>query len=189
MTALKITSKLLATLVLAALIMAGQSSLAAAKSGVKWDGSFDAPGIWFYWYEPSFYTGYAPKTQDPSRVHMQLSRGNQNRFTLVLGATEIDAYLQDLQGRRDMISTLVDQGIIELTTNLSYDRYAAKLDELGVADALAARAEVSEDEFRAKTIEIMSALNPGRIFKISMPLDGVLAKWHDQISNADLSDR
>lgn len=189
MTALKITSKLLATLVLAALIMAGQSSLAAAKSGVKWDGSFDAPGIWFYWYEPSFYTGYAPKTQDPSRVHMQLSRGNQNRFTLVLGATEIDAYLQDLQGRRDMISTLVDQGIIELTTNLSYDRYAAKLDELGVADALAARAEVSEDEFRAKTIEIMSALNPGRIFKISMPLDGVLAKWHDQISNADLSDK
>ena len=25
-----------------------------AKEAVVWDGSEPAPGIWFYWYEPSF---------------------------------------------------------------------------------------------------------------------------------------
>ena len=58
---------------------------ALADKSVVWEGSEPAPGIWFYWYEPSFYAGFAPKTQDPSRVHMQLSRGNQQRFTVYTG--------------------------------------------------------------------------------------------------------
>jgi len=31
-----------------------------------WDASESAPGVYFHWYEPSFYTGFAPRTQDPS---------------------------------------------------------------------------------------------------------------------------
>src|SRR6185295_9993252 len=42
-----------------------------------WDGSEPPQGIYFHWYEPSFYTGCAPTTQDPTRVHIRLSRGQQ----------------------------------------------------------------------------------------------------------------
>ena len=61
---------------------------ATAEGRVVWEGSEPAPGIWFYWYEPSFYVGFAPKSQDPDRAHVELSRGNQTRFTLVLGDDE-----------------------------------------------------------------------------------------------------
>lgn len=160
---------------------------ALADKSVVWDGSEPAPGIWFYWYEPSFYAGFAPKTQDPSRVHMQLSRGNQQRFTLVLGAAEVDNYLDDLALRRATIQNLVDKGIIELTTNRAFERFAAQLDEAGVTDALAARDGQSPDEFRQRSVEIMEALNPGRIFRIVMPLDRVLADWHARLAALDLS--
>src|SRR5690349_2511139 len=46
-------------------------------SDTTWDGSEPPQGIYFHWYEPSFYAGFAPRTQDPQRVHIGLSRGNQ----------------------------------------------------------------------------------------------------------------
>src|SRR5580765_4614333 len=65
-------------------------------SETKWDGSEPPQGIYFHWYEPSFYTGFAPRTQDPQRLHIRLSRGNQVRVTVVLGDKELDVYLDDL---------------------------------------------------------------------------------------------
>ena len=69
-------------------------------------------GVLFYWYEPSFYTGFAPRTQDPSRPHIQLSRGNQLRVTLVLGPDELDNYADDLLLRYNTYQQLLDKGII-----------------------------------------------------------------------------
>ena len=62
-------------------------------SDTTWDGSEPPQGVYFHWYEPSFYTGFAPRTQDPQRVHIRLSRGNQVRVTVVLGDEELDDYL------------------------------------------------------------------------------------------------
>ena len=59
-----------------------QSSGGAQQIDKTWDDSAPPQGIYFHWYEPSFYTGFAPGTQDPNRVHIELSRGNQVRFTL-----------------------------------------------------------------------------------------------------------
>ena len=41
-------------------------------------------GVYYDRREPSFYTGFAPRSQDPDRVHLQIGRGNQLRITAVL---------------------------------------------------------------------------------------------------------
>ena len=152
-----------------------------------WDGSEPPQGIYFHWYEPSFYTGFAPRTQDPTRVHIELSRGNQVRFTMVLGDIELDNYLDDLAVRHKTYQELVDAKVINLTTNKEYDRFVEGLDHAGVANTLAQRASLGPDAYRQKSAEIMSTLNPNRIFHIHMPLDRVLAAWHDALTAADLS--
>ena len=77
-------------------------------SDTAWDGSEPPQGVYFYWYEPSFYAGFAPRTQDPQRIHIRLSRGNQVRATVVLGDPEIDAYLGDLVLRQKTYQELID---------------------------------------------------------------------------------
>src|SRR5512143_1216901 len=65
------------------------SAFAALEAtDTTWDGSEPPQGVYFHWYEPSFYTGFAPRTQDPPRLHIRLSRGNQVRVTVVLGNEE-----------------------------------------------------------------------------------------------------
>lgn len=160
---------------------------APAEGKVVWDGSKPAPGIWFYWYEPSFYAGFAPKSQDPDRAHIELSRGNQTRFTLVLGDAEIDTYLDDLALRRTTIEALVEKGVIELTTNRSFERFVSQMNEAGAGSVLAARESLAPNEYREASLEVMERLNPGRIFRIRIPLTRVLGEWHTYLSGADLS--
>src|SRR5688572_3634273 len=90
------------------LALAWPAWAAPDASDTTWDGSEPPQGIYFYWYEPSFYTGFAPRTQDPQRLHIRLSRGNQVRVTLVLGEKELDAYLDDLVQRRKTYQELID---------------------------------------------------------------------------------
>ena len=54
------------------LMLAGPGVTPPVQAGgdpsIVWDGSEMPQGVLFYWYEPSFYTGFAPRTQDPSRA-------------------------------------------------------------------------------------------------------------------------
>jgi hypothetical protein len=170
---------------LALLPTRGFAALEASETA--WDGSEPPPGIFFHWYEPSFYTGFAPRTQEPGRLHIRLARGNQVRVTLVLGDAELDAYLEDLELRRKTYQELIDARVIELTTNKEYERWVARLDEAGVAAVVRGRSGMSPDAWRAKSLDVMAALNPGRVFRIRRPLDAVLARWHARLAAADLS--
>ncbi len=167
-----------ALLVLAMVLVAAPVRAALEASETTWDGSEPPQGVYFHWYEPSFYAGFAPRTQDPSRLHIELSRGNQVRVTVVLGEPELDAYLDDLALRRKTYQEMIDAGVIQLSTNSSYERFTKALDEAGVADTLAARASMAPDAFRQKTVDAMARLNPERVFRITMPVDGILARWH-----------
>jgi len=40
-------------------------------------------GSYYDRWEPTFYTGFAPRADDPARVHLHVGRGNQLRITLV----------------------------------------------------------------------------------------------------------
>src|ERR1043165_8789881 len=123
----------------AARVTGGPPGRAAPDAGgdPSWDGSEPPTGIYFHWYEPSFYAGFAPRTQDPSRLHIRLSRGNQVRITLVLGDAELDNYLGDLQQRRAVIQEMIDAHAIDLTTNREWERFTKRLDDAGVAAAAA----------------------------------------------------
>jgi hypothetical protein len=164
-----------------ALALAPPAARAALDAGdTTWDGSEPPAGVYFHWYEPSFYAGFAPRTQDPTRLHIELSRGNQVRVTVVLGDAELDAYLGDLQERRAVVQEMIDARVIDLSTNRVWERYGNQLDDAGVAAAVAARAVGGggADAYRAKSLAIMQTLNPERVFAIAMPLADVAARWH-----------
>jgi hypothetical protein len=164
---------------LALAALAVPSARAALQaSSTTWDGSAPPPGVYFHWYEPSFYTGFAPRTQDPSRAHIRLSRGNQVRLTVVLGDAELDAYLADLVERRRIYQELIDHKVIELTANRAYERFTAALDQAGVAAAVQGRAGMDPEAYRARTVEIMSRLNPERVFRIDIPFAPLATRWH-----------
>src|SRR5262249_52988714 len=130
--------------------------------------------------------GFAPNTQDPSRVHIRLSRGQQVRFTMVLGDSEIDQYLDDLVQRRKIYQELIDKNVITLTTNKEYERFTERFDANGVAAAAAGRSGGSPEAYRQKSLAIMSALNPERLFRLHVPFDGAAAAWHAALASADL---
>lgn len=46
-------------------------------------------GVYYDRREPSFYTGFAPRTPDPRRLHLHVGRGNQLRVTAVPFAREL----------------------------------------------------------------------------------------------------
>lgn len=173
---------LLCAAALSLLLGAGPSI--GAGSGPAWDGSQPAPGVYFYWYEPSFYTGFAPRTQDRDRAHLELSRGNQQRLTLVLGPDELDAYLGNLLQRRDVVQEMVDKKVIELRTNLEFESFVEGLKQARVEETLAQRDQLGPDAYREKTVEIMSRLNPERIFRIEIPVARILGDWHGLLAQA-----
>src|SRR5262249_32416109 len=142
-------ARTLAALLVLALPWSGtRASAAMQASETTWDGSEPPPGVYFYWYEPSFYTGFAPRPQDPRRVHIRLSRGNQVRVTVVLGDDELDNYLGDLVLRQKTYQELIDAKVIELTTNKDYERFVEKLEQSGVAQAAESRASLAADAYR-----------------------------------------
>lgn len=155
-----------------------------------WDGGAPPQGIYFHWYEASFYTGFAPRVQDPRRIHLELSRGQQVRATVVLGDVELDAYLDDLLIRKTTVEELVAKGVIELSTNKEFERYVEALAQQGVAEAVAARSTLGAEGYRKKSAEILSALNPDRVFRIRRTGAEVAAGWHAALLAAgDLSSR
>jgi len=169
-------------MVLAGAVFIPTTVQAGGDPNIVWDGSEPPQGVLFYWYEPSFYTGFAPRTQDPTRPHIQLSRGNQLRVTLVLGPDELDNYADDLILRYDTYQQLIDKGIIKLSVNTAYERFVQAIETNGVKNLLATRAAMDKETYRQKTAELMATLNPGRVFPIRMESGRVLASWHQYLT-------
>src|SRR5262245_28341964 len=185
---LTMTTLLPLALLLSIAALAWPAWAAPDASDTTWDGSEPPQGIYFYWYEPSFYAGFAPRTQDPQRLHLRLSRGNQVRVTVVLGEKELDAYLDDLVQRQRTYQELIDTKVIELTTNREYERFVERLNQAGVSDAVKSRNNLGPTAYRQKSLEIMTALNPERVFRITMRVDGALTRWHAQLAGMSPDD-
>lgn len=170
-----------AALAAAVLPLAGD----ATASDTRWDGSQPPPGIYFHWYEPSFYTGFAPRTQEASRIHLVLGRGSQQRVTVVLGEAELDAYLGDLDARHRLYQELIDAKVLTLSTNMEYEKFVEGLRTHEVAELVAGRSGMDAEAYRAKALEVLRALNPERVFDIRIPVATVAAAWHPVLLAAD----
>ncbi|MFC1851333.1 hypothetical protein ACFL27_14140 [candidate division CSSED10-310 bacterium] len=146
-----------------------------------WEDTGPPPGIYFYWYEPSFYTGFAPRCQEPERIHIRLGRGNQTRITVVLGVTQIDSYLEDLVTRDTVYKELIDRKIIELTQNKEYEKFESRIQEEDIQKLVEQKKSMKPDDYRTKSLEIMRSLNPNRVFHFRQPLSLILKNWQQKI--------
>ena len=134
-------------------------------------------GSYYSRYEPTFYTGFAPRALDPRRVHLHVGRGNQIRITLVLSDAGIAAYARDLEARRDTYRRLVGEKRIVLTQNRGLEAFEASLEEADFDEFIAGEAGLSPEEQRERNLRLMEQLNPGRIFRIEIPEDVLIRRW------------
>ncbi len=142
-------------------------------------------GVFYDEREPSFYTGFVPRTQDPDRLHIHLGRGNQLRVTAVLSDDGIRDYARDLTKRRSAYRRLIDEGRLTLTQNRSFEDFERTLDEAGIERLVADEETLSPAALRARNLDLMARLNPGRVFRIAIPVQKLVAHWVGMLTPAD----
>ena len=134
-------------------------------------------GMYYDRYEPAFYTGFAPRTLNPQRVHLHLGRGDQLRVTVVLADDVLREYAQDLLDRYRTYRTLIDDGHLVLTQNRGFEEFERALNEAHVERLASEEKTLSDDALRERNLQLLERLNPGRVFRIRMPVDEVLRRW------------
>jgi hypothetical protein len=142
-------------------------------------------GTYYQRYEPTFYTGFAPRAAAPERIHLHVGRGNQLRITVVLSDETLRGYARDLQTRRDTYRALVDAGRIVLTQNRGLAAFEARLEEVEIDDLVADEDDFTTAALRERNIRLMERLNPGRVFRISLPVDEVVRRWTAGLRSGD----
>jgi hypothetical protein len=142
-------------------------------------------GVYYDRREPSFYTGFAPRSQDPDRIHLQIGRGNQLRITVVLSDEAIEGYASDLLLRYQTYRSLVDRKRIQLTQNTAFEDFEETIEESDLEDLVEDEEDLSEAELRRRNLELMERLNPGRVFRIRMPVDELVRRWAVQVRPED----
>ena len=140
------------------------------------------PGIFFYRLEPSFYTGFAPRCQDPDRIQIRLGRGNQLRVTVVLSEEIIDTYLADIGARYRIYRELVDRRKITLTQNRGFETFEAIVRRERIAEQVDAKSTATAEAWRRTSLSLLERLNPGRVFHIRIDFDVRMEKWSERLS-------
>jgi hypothetical protein len=142
-------------------------------------------GMYYDRYEPAFYTGFAPRTDDPQRVHLHLGRGNQLRVTAVLSDDTVRDYAADLLNRYRTYRALIDNGRLVLTQNLGFEEFERTIRDAHIEQLVSEQSTLPEDAVRERNLQLMEQLNPGRVFRIRMPLDELVRRWVAQVQPAD----
>ena len=142
-------------------------------------------GIGYDRYEPMFYTGFAPRIQEPDRIHLHLGRGNQLRITTVLSHRVLQSYAADLLARYHTYQSLIGNAEIVLTQNRAFESFDASVREIGLEQLVADEGQLSDQKVRERNLKLMERLNPDRVFRIRMPIDEVIRRWIAQVGDDD----
>src|SRR5262249_40510495 len=142
-------------------------------------------GVYYDRREPSFYTGFAPRTIDPHRLHLHVGRGNQLRVTAVLADDVLAEYARDLWQRWRTYRTLVDTGRLVLTQNRNFDEFETHLREVEIERLVREEASLSPPALRERNLALLERLNPGRVFRIHMSVDRVVQHWTTEVRPED----
>jgi hypothetical protein len=142
-------------------------------------------GLYYDRPEPSFYTGFAPRTVDPRRLHLHLGRGNQLRVTVVLADEVIVEYARDLRQRERTYRALVDGGRIVLTQNRGFEEFERTLAEANLDRLVAEEKTLSPETIRERNLALLEHLNPGRVFRIRVPVDDLVRRWLERLRPED----
>jgi hypothetical protein len=156
---------------------------ALAQTATRWTDPTPA-GVFFNDYDPNFYTGWAPRVQDKDRIKIHLARGNQLRVRMVLPDDTIDYYLPDQVAKHDLYKEVMDKGVITLTANMEWEKYTKQFEEEGIREKAARQASLSPEEWKALNIEVISKLNPERMYHIQKNFDEMVEDWSQLLASS-----
>jgi len=142
-------------------------------------------GIYYDRREPSFYTGFAPRTPDPRRLHLHIGRGDQLRVTAVLADDVLLEYVSDLWQRQQTYRALIDAGRLVLTQNRAFEEFEQRLREVELDRLVREEKDLPAGALRERNLALLERLNPGRVFRIRMPADDVVQRWAAEIRPED----
>jgi len=134
-------------------------------------------GLYYDRREPSFYTGFAPRTHEPDRIHLHLGRGNQLRVTVVLADDVLEEYAHDLLVRYRTYRSLADAGRLELTQNTGFEDFERTIREVDLERLVAEEETLAREALRERNLALLERLNPGRVFRVRIPVDDLVRRW------------
>jgi hypothetical protein len=134
-------------------------------------------GIFLNRLDPSFYTGFAPRTQDPKQVYTFLGRGNQLRVTVTLSDAILNTYVDDLAMRYKVYKNLVTSGEMKLTQNMGFEKFEETILRSGALELAAQKSSLTPAAYRQAALQVMRILNPGRIFHIKIDFTKRVREW------------
>ncbi len=134
-------------------------------------------GVFYYRIEPSFYTGFAPRCQDPNGIHIHLGRGNQVRVTLVLSDLVLDSYLPDLALRYKVYNELIRKSKIKLTQNMGFEKFERIIRDENIVKLANEKSRMAPQAYQEISLEILEKLNPGKVFHITIDFDRQMRRW------------
>ncbi|MDJ0886870.1 MAG: hypothetical protein QNI89_06200 [Desulfobacterales bacterium] len=143
-------------------------------------------GVPFYQqYPASFYTGFAPRVEEPSRIHFRAGRGNHVRLTALLDEHTVLTYLYHLKKRYDVYGAAMDRGMFVTQSSEQLDAYrriieSPAYDILGTIKDFEAK-KISPEQFYQASLKTLMALNPHRVFPIELDLKRALQDWKGKI--------
>ncbi|MGE3682681.1 MAG: hypothetical protein AB7G93_13230 [Bdellovibrionales bacterium] len=142
-------------------------------------------------YYPSFYTGFAVRSQSPERVHIRVSRGNQTRVSVILDEQTVSDYLFDLAKRYNFYKKVSAKGIVnvnpqggKMLPQLAFFNQIIGSPVYGILPAVeqAKAGKLSPEALYAKGLAVLTALNPGRVFPLKIDLKAEFIKWKNQLN-------
>lgn len=137
-------------------------------------------------YHPQVYTGFAMRQENPDRIHLRLSRGNQTRVSVILDENTLIDYTFDLVKRADVLNTTkrinVNPAGAKFLPTLKWYTSIIDSKEYGIRSFVqkAKAGGVSKEEMYKKGLETLTALNPGRVFNLKIDLKAEFNKWKEQ---------
>ncbi len=144
--------------------------------------SLVAFGVPFYErYPASFYTGFAPRVEEPKRIHFRAARGNQVRLTAILDEYTVLSYLYSLQKRYDVYAQAQSKGMLKTRSTRQLDAFRRIVDS-PVYDIRGTIAEyesgkLDKAQLYQASLDTLSALNPDRVFLVSLDLKDAFLGW------------
>lgn len=175
-------AKSAANILLALVLASSQTSADDAYTIDDYNASLVTYGVPFYEHYPaSFYTGFAPRVEEPKRIHFRAARGNQLRLTSILDEFTVLTYLYSLQKRFDTYAQAQARGMLQTKSTNQLDAFRRVI-ESPTYDIRGKIAKFENDEtdkaqFYQVSLDTLSALNPNRVFRISIDLKDAFTSW------------
>lgn len=137
-------------------------------------------------YHPQVYTGFAMRQENPDRIHVRTSRGNQTRVSVILDENTLIDYTFDLVKRANVLNSTkkinVNPAGAKILPTLKWYTQIVDSNEYGIRSFVqkAQTGGVSKEEMYKKGLETLTALNPGRVFNLKIDLKAEFQKWKEQ---------